>query len=45
MQFQISETCPRCGKPVSVATVEAHPTRTDIALYSFECLDCGPPNG
>jgi uncharacterized Zn finger protein len=42
MQFQVSETCPRCGKPVSLAIVELHPTRTDIALHSFECTDCGP---
>ena len=21
---------------------EPHPTRTDIALHSFECMDCGP---
>jgi hypothetical protein len=42
MQFQVSETCPRCGKPVSLAIVEPHPTRTDIALHSYECVDCGP---
>jgi hypothetical protein len=32
MQFQIRETCPRCRKPVTVATVELHPTRNDRAL-------------
>jgi hypothetical protein len=41
MQFQVSETCPRCGKPVSLAIVELHPTRTDLALHSFECIECG----
>jgi hypothetical protein len=42
MQFQVSEICPRRGKPVSLAIVEPHPTRTDIALHSYECMDCGP---
>jgi uncharacterized Zn finger protein len=41
MHFQIRQPCPRCGKPVSIAIVERHPTRTDIALFSFECMDCG----
>jgi len=41
MQFQVSETCPRCGKPVSLAIVEPHPTRTDTALHFYECTDCG----
>jgi uncharacterized Zn finger protein len=41
MLFQVRATCPRCGKPVTLAVVEAHPTRTDIALHSFECMDCG----
>jgi hypothetical protein len=43
MQFQVNETCPRCGKPVSLAIVEPHPTRTDIALHSYECMDCARP--
>jgi rRNA maturation protein Nop10 len=42
MQFQVRETCPRCGKLVSLAIVELHPTRTDLALHSFECSECGP---
>jgi hypothetical protein len=42
MQFQINETCPRCRKPVTVATVEPHPSRPAVALHSFECVDCGP---
>ena len=41
MQFHVSETCPRCRKPVRLATIEPHPTRTDIALHSFECAECG----
>jgi hypothetical protein len=42
MQFQVSEICPRCRKPVTLAIVEPHPTRTDVALHSLECADCGP---
>ena len=42
MQFQINETCPRCRKPLTVATVEPHPNRPDVALHSFHCVDCGP---
>jgi hypothetical protein len=37
MQFHVSETCPRCRKPVSVAIVERHPTRSDLALHNYEC--------
>jgi hypothetical protein len=43
MHFQISEAeCPRCGKPVSVATIVRHPTRTDVALRNYLCWACGP---
>jgi hypothetical protein len=41
MQFHVSEICPQCKKPVSVATVEPHPTRSDMALHNYECVDCG----
>jgi hypothetical protein len=27
---------------VSVAVVERHPTRPDMALHNYECADCGP---
>ena len=43
MQFQISGVyCPRCHKPITVATVEPHPTRPDIAHHNYECEACGP---
>jgi transposase-like protein len=43
MQFQISEAyCPRCRKPVTIATIEPHPTRADIAHHNYQCEDCGP---
>lgn len=43
LQFHIREICPVCHKPsVRLATIEPHPTRDDIALHNFNCLDCGP---
>jgi hypothetical protein len=24
------------------AAIEPHPTRRDIAIQNFECIDCGP---
>ena len=31
-----------CHKPIKLATVEAHPTRRDLAIQSLECVGCGP---
>jgi hypothetical protein len=43
MHFQIRDAkCPRCRKPVSVATIVRHPTRTDIAVRRYLCWACGP---
>jgi hypothetical protein len=43
MQFLIRDAnCPRCLKPVYIASIEPHPTRTDIAHHNYECIDCGP---
>jgi hypothetical protein len=43
MQFHIGEAyCPRCHKPVAVASIERHPTRPDIAHHNYECEACGP---
>ena len=43
MHFQISDAeCPQCSKPVSVATIKRHPTRTDLALHNYLCWACGP---
>jgi hypothetical protein len=43
MQFQIRDAnCPRCSKPVYVASIDRHPTRTDIAEHRYECEGCGP---
>jgi hypothetical protein len=43
MQFQIRDTfCPMCHQPVSIATIEKHPTRPDVVLQNYQCVDCGP---
>jgi hypothetical protein len=35
------DTCPKCHKPISQATVERHPTRRDLAIHNFACARCG----
>jgi hypothetical protein len=43
MQLQVTDAhCPRCHKPITVATIERDPTRNDIAHHTYECADCGP---
>lgn len=42
IHFRVNGRCPRCGKPVRLATIEPHPTRNDVALHNYECADCGP---
>jgi hypothetical protein len=42
LNFAIADTCPRCRKPIRLATIKPHPTRPDEALHSLECADCGP---
>ena len=37
----VSETCPRCRKPITQAEIEPHPHRADYALQNFQCADCG----
>jgi hypothetical protein len=40
--FVVDEICPRCRKPIKIATIELHPSRSDLAVHNFECIDCGP---
>jgi ribosomal protein S27AE len=43
MLLPISDTlCPRCHQPVTMASIELHPTRPDIAHHNYICKDCGP---
>jgi hypothetical protein len=36
-----NETCPDCGKPTLQGTIEAHPSRRDVALQNLQCAACG----
>jgi RNase P subunit RPR2 len=36
------EVCPKCQKPLMRGIVEAHPSRSDLALHNFHCARCGP---
>ena len=43
MQFPVRDKiCPMCHTAITVATIEPHPTRTDIVHHNFECVNCGP---
>jgi TPP-dependent indolepyruvate ferredoxin oxidoreductase alpha subunit len=37
----IDDTCPKCRKPVKIVSIEPHPTRRELALHNFKCVDCG----
>jgi uncharacterized Zn finger protein len=41
LNIAVDEKCPRCGKPITVAVIDLHPTRLDKAIESFECAGCG----
>jgi hypothetical protein len=36
-----NDTCAKCRKPIRQTTVERHPTRHDLAIHYFECVNCG----
>jgi hypothetical protein len=38
----VDDTCPKCRKPVRLAVIELHPSRPDLAIHNFQCVDCGP---
>jgi hypothetical protein len=42
LTFVVDETCPKCSKPVKIATIDLHPSRSDLAIHNFECVACGP---
>ena len=37
----MNDTCPKCRKPINLAGIEQHRTRSDLAIHKFECADCG----
>ncbi len=38
----VDDICPKCHKPITQSVIEPHPTRRDVALHNFQCVDCGP---
>jgi len=42
LTFYFNDPCPRCAKPMMQAVIERHPSRNDLALHNFTCLNCGP---
>jgi hypothetical protein len=45
LRFFIDDPCPICRKPVKFAEIELHPSRPDLAIYNYHCIDCGPVTG
>jgi hypothetical protein len=44
MSFTVyaENVCPKCRKATMHSVIERHPSRGDIALHNFACVDCGP---
>jgi hypothetical protein len=38
----VPEAFPICGKAITVAVVEPHPTHPETELHTYRCEDCGP---
>jgi hypothetical protein len=43
MSFDLfmNDTCPKCRKLMTLAAIEPHPTRRDLAVHKFHCASCG----
>jgi hypothetical protein len=43
MSFDLfmNDTCSKCRKPITLAPIELHPTRRDLAVHKFQCTNCG----
>jgi hypothetical protein len=42
MDLHIATPCPKCHKPIAIATIALHPDRPGLALHNFNCAACGP---
>jgi len=42
LTFQLNDPCPKCGRSLMQAVIEAHPTDRELALHNFQCGHCGP---
>jgi hypothetical protein len=45
LRFFIDDPCPICSQPVKFAEIELHPSRRDLAIHKYYCIDCGPVTG
>ena len=41
IQNIVHDACPICGKEVTLAVIEPHPTHSTITLHTYRCVDCG----
>jgi len=42
IQNTVQEACPVCGKDITLASTEPHPTHPELELRTYRCADCGP---
>jgi hypothetical protein len=45
LKLFIDGQCPLCRQPVKLAEIDLHPSRRDLAVYNYHCIDCGPVTG
>jgi C4-type Zn-finger protein len=41
LNFDVNDTCPKCGSTIRRAVIYLHPTDRDAAIHSLKCADCG----
>jgi C4-type Zn-finger protein len=41
LNFDVNDTCPKCGSTIRLAVIYLHPTDRDAAIHSLKCADCG----
>ena len=42
VQNSLQDPCPICGKDITLAVIEPHPTHPERELHTYRCVDCGP---
>jgi len=41
LNFDVNDTCRKCGSTIRRAVIYLHPTDRDVAIHSLKCADCG----
>jgi C4-type Zn-finger protein len=41
LNFVVDHNCLKCGKPITLAVIDLHPTDRDVAIHSLKCAGCG----